>query len=568
MNSIEQQLISLLLDVGVSGNIALSKPPKPEMGDFAFACFGLAKEQGKTPNIVASELTNRIKSQELRIKVIEKVEAFGSYVNFFLNFKEVSQVILTDIAQQDFGTSTVGKGHRLMVEFAHPNTHKAFHIGHLRNIVTGESLVRILENVGYEVIRANYQGDVGMHIAKSLWGIEQLKDEYEQIKNKTLHERIAFLGRAYAHGGQSYEKNEVVQNEVKILNKKIYERDPEIQEVYQTTRAWSLKYFDHIYNRVGSHFNRFYFESEVYELGEKIVREFLGKGIFEESQGAIIFPGSKYRVHDRVFITSQGFPGYEAKEMGLGKLQFEEYHPEKILHVVGKEQTGYFQVVFKALEQTLPESTGKEKHMIYGWVHLKEGKMSSRTGNVVLGEWLLDEVKQEICETMQNSNLDNIEEIAEKVAIASVKYAFLKTGIDNDIAFDMKESVSTTGDSGPYLLYIVARISSILRKSGITVQIQEQANIPNEIDEAEKQLMLKLYEFSNITETAAMECDPSKVAHYLFDLAREFNHFYGVCPVLNAEESIRLFRLHLISLVKKVMQHGLYLLGVQTVEEM
>jgi len=563
MNIIKNEIKKLLHDVGVEGEIELSTPPQVDMGDLAFGCFGMAKKLGKNPVEVAKEIKQKFEIRNSKFEILDRVEVFGPYVNFYLNVQELAKIVLDSKKYK-----VESKNKRVIVEFAHPNTHKAFHIGHLRNITTGETLVRILEHVGYEVIRANYQGDVGMHIAKSLWGIEQLKDEYEQVKNKSLHERIAFLGKAYAHGGQAYENDKKVEEEVKDLNKKIYERDVSIQDVYKTTRAWSLEYFDHIYKRVGSRFDRFYFESEVYESGKKIVHEFLEKGVFEESQGAIIFPGSRYGLHDRVFITSQGFPGYEAKEMALGRLQFDEYHPDEILHVVGKEQTGYFQVVFKALEQTLPESKDKEQHVIYGWVRLKEGKMSARTGKVVLGEWLIDEVKKQILDMMSDRELSNKDEVAEKISIAAVKYSFLKTGVANDIAFDFEESVSTTGDSGPYLLYIVARIKSILRKQETRNNFQIISNFQFPISNIEKKLLLQVARFSEVALQAAENMDPSKIAQYLFSLAQDFNNFYHDCPVLQADGDVKSFRLSLIQTTEQVMTKGLYLLGIETVEEM
>jgi arginyl-tRNA synthetase len=358
-----------------------------------------------------------------------------------------------------------------MVEFAHPNTHKAFHIGHLRNITTGESLVRLLEATGHTVTRANYQGDVGMHIAKCLWAMMHLPEcNPDAVRGKEIHMRVEFLGKAYAAGSTRYETDESVKKETGEINKQIYAKDPAVYPLYQETRAWSLEYFEGIYKRVGTRYDRFYFESEFYEKGKAFVADGVKKGIFVESDGAIIFPGEKHGLHNRVFITKEGNATYEGKEIGLGRAQFDEYHPDLVMHVVGPEQAGYFQVLFAALARMFPDTEGKEYHKKYGWVKLKHGKMSSRTGQVVLGEWLLDEAKKSIYEILKQNKSEYTKEeqddIAEKGAIAAVKYAFLRVGTDQEIAFDLKESVSFDGDSGPYLLYSYARCKSVLKKGG------------------------------------------------------------------------------------------------------
>jgi len=264
--------------------------------------------------------------------------------------------------------------------------------------------------------------------------------------------------------------------------------------------------------------------------------------------------------------------------LGLAELQFKEYNPDVVYHVVAREQSDYFRVMFKALESTLPKSKAKEHHLVYGWVSLKEGKMSSRTGQVVLGEWLLDEVKNKVRDKVKDDLNLNRDEVAERVAIAAVKYAFLKTGIANDIQFDMKESISTSGDSGPYLLYIVARIKSILKKSAVPAGRQEIRSVgrqtKSEIDfkiqigPVEKQLLLQLAAFDEVAKKAAEERDPSKVAKYLFTLAQDFNNFYHECPVIQAEGQVKGFRMLLIEAVEVVMTKGLYLLGIETVEAM
>lgn len=562
---IKKQISAVLASAGVSGEIELSQPPKPEMGDFAFACFALAKTSGKNPAEAAQELAQTA-SVNLPEIIIE-VKAFGPYVNFFINSSVVAKLTLNAVREQGekYGAQNLGAGQKIAVEFSHPNTHKMFHIGHLRNIITGESIVRILENAGYEMHRINYQGDVGLHIAKSLWGIQQNLIGYENAKSLDIDGRVAFLGQSYALGGTKYEEDEAVKQAIIAINNQIYSRDPAIWEMYQTTRVWSLEYFDKIYNRVGTKFERLYFESEVYERGAELVREYVNKGVFKVSDGATIFAGSEHGLHDRVFINSQGFPTYEGKEVGLAELQFKEYNPDKIIHITGQEQAEYFKVVFAAIAQVFSYTAGKEQHLTYGWVRLKQGKMSSRTGQVVLGEWLLDEVEKSIAEVMIASEIDNKEEVIKRVGIAAVKYSMLKIGVTNELVFDFDESVSITGNSGPYLLYTIARINSIIKKIGV---VPASDLIPAVLQPAEKKLVLALAEFPEATKRAAVNFDPSQIGQYLFDLAQTFSTFYHDCPVSGTEPAIQAFRLELITAVAAIQTRGLKLLGIETVEKM
>lgn len=456
----------------------------------------------------------------------------------------------------------------VMVEFAHPNTHKAFHIGHLRNITTGECMVRLLEAVGYRVIRANYQGDVGLHIAKCLYGIQKTGTDVATLEQEPLARRIEAIGNAYVAGSAAYEDGSG-KTDIERINKQIYAKDPSIYPIYQTTRAWSLEYFDTIYKRVGSHFDRLYFESETYASGKQLVEDGVNQGIFVKDQGAVIFPGEKFHLHNRVFITGDGNPTYEAKDMGLAKLQFGEYHPQRVIHCVGSEQIGYFQVIIEALAQLMPETRGKEQHLVYGWVRLREGKMSSRTGQVILGEWLIDNVKQEIKNILHHNDTNYSEseqnDIAEACAIAAVKYSFLKVGTTQDIAFDIKESVNINGDSGPYLLYAYTRCTSILRKAG---DMPHETAQSVSLQPEERNLARQLLFFDDVVVEAAEKYAPNLICTYLFSLAQVFNQFYAACPILEGPEERRAGRLELVAAVSTVLKRGLSLLGIPTIEKM
>lgn len=569
---LKQAMEEMLRAAGVMGKIELTVPPKSDMGDFAFPCFAFAKDAKKNPTETAKELAAVLAAQPSGL--VQEVKAFGPYVNFFLNGTVVAERVLGSIFEKGdvYGQGDSGQAKKVLVEYGCPNPLKAFHLGHLRNLISGESVARVLENAGYAVKRVNYQGDVGMHVAKTLWAIDELRNEFESIGLKPLPERIAFLGRAYAHGATAFESDESAQKAIAVYNEKVYDRDASIAEVYQTTRQWSLDYFESIYKKLGTTYDQLYFESGMYERGVTLVKEFLAKGVFAEGEGgAIIFPGSQFGLHDRVFINGKGYPTYEAKEVALAERHFADHEPDQVIHVVGKEQTEYFKVVIKAIEAVVPASQGKEHHLVGGYLQLKgEQKMSSRKGNVVTGDDLLSEVEDRVWQIMSKEGsveMDKtVHETLKKVSAAALKYTMLKSGVSDDIAFDMERSVSTEGDSGPYLLYIVARIHSILRKAEMT---RAGLTLPHTaVEPAEKRLLVTLAAYPDMAALAADTLDPSHVAQYLFDLAQRFNTFYHECPVLSAAPDVQAFRLSLIQAVERVMTSGLGLLGIETVEAM
>lgn len=515
-----------------------------------------AKKEGVNPRKLAAKYKEKLeKDQELSI-YFEKIEVAGpGFINFYLNRDFVAKEVFDGLKQSlAYGNSDSLKGKKIVYEYAHPNTHKAFHIGHLRNITTGEALSRLTQSQGAEVARVNYQGDVGLHIAKALWGI--LDTGFADPGD--IHARAEYLGKTYAHGATKYEEDESVKSEIDKINVKIYDKsDKEINKLYKETRQWSLDYFSSIYDRVYTSFDRLYFESECAESGKEIALKALKDGIFKESEGAVIFPGSEYGLHDRVFVTGKGVPTYEGKDLGLAKLQFAEQNPDLLIHTVGPEQKEYFKVIFKALEMIMPETKGREMHVPYGWVRLKEGKMSSRTGNVVLGEWLLDEAKSSI-----KKSFDTDDDAAETIAVAAVKYSFLRNSLAQDIAFDIKESISLEGNSGPYLQYTYARCKSVLRKAGYELGTIDTKRI----NEAEMPIIKSVAGFADTIEASALNYSPNTICNYLFDLAQKYNGFYNTNKIIGSDnEAERLFVTYAVS---HVIKNGLKLLGIKTLERM
>ena len=504
--------------------------------------------------------------------------------------------------------SRANSAKRIMVEFADPNPFKEFHIGHLRNITLGESYCRLLEAAGHDVRRVNYQGDVGMHVAKALYGLLQNPKRKVQISNTiTAQEKAKALGHAYALGATMFEEDEKAKSEMIQLNKKIYSQDSTILDLWKEGRQWSLEYFDTVYGRLGTKFERFYFESEVAPLGVKIVQEHVTDGVFEKSDGAFIFRGESVGLHTRVFVSKEGYATYEAKDLALAPLKYSEWPYDLSIIMTGNEQSEYFKVMLAALAQISPDLVTKTRHMPFGMVNLKEGKMSSRTGNVIVANWLIDQAKEKIQAIVQKSeskySKEDQEEITEKAAIAAVKYSMLKVTSISDISFDLEASVSFEGDSGPYLQYTYARCRSVLRKAqdaGVNDVNASMASVQDNdarthgrndasLNPEERSLARLLAQFPDVVADAAANFAPNSLCTYLFRLAQAFNVFYAKHTILGgaekpsaishqpsanqkaesgkltAESSLRLA---LTAATARVIKNGLYLLGIDTLEQM
>ena len=552
---IKQQVQEALSKALGAKEITLLTPKDTSFGDYAVNVHQLVGEDKKADGAF---LVKKLQENEL----FEKVELKGSFINLF-----VSQKILLDklgylLKNPDsYGATHLLTDQKIMVEFAHPNTHKIFHIGHLRNISIGESLSRILTKNGAQVIRANYQGDVGLHIAKSLYGIMQTPGGIETVKEAPLDEKVAFLGKTYAEGNKAYEEDSVAKEKVHKINEQIYARDPEIQSLLETTRQWSLDYFDEIYKRVGTKFDRLYFESEVSEQGLEIAKKALESGILTTNDGAVILDGEKHGVDTRVFINSLGLPTYEAKELGLAELEFSEHGSlDRNIHVVGPEQKSFFKTTFKTQELLDPKKyQGKQFHYAYGFVDLKDGKMSSRQGNVLSGAWLLNEARKRVVDAF---SVDK--NTAEVITIGAVKYGFLKVDAVKNISFDIKESISIKGNSGPYLQYAYARTQSLLQNGNWTTA---SAKFTSDINAEELALLRAFPRFAETVEEAGKSYSPHVIATYLYDLAQKFSAFYEKQQILQAEAKSRDFRLALSAATGQIIKNGLYLLGVEVLEK-
>ena len=440
------------------------------------------------------------------------------------------------------------------MDYTDPNPFKEFHIGHLMANAVGESLSRIFEFEGAKIKRVCYQGDVGMHVAKAIWG--KMADDKKS------------WGEAYAFGSKSFEENEGLKKEIIELNKKIFEKsDSKINKLYDQGKELSLRHFDEIYKKLGTKFDYFIFESQVMDIGKKIVEGGLKEGIFEKGDnGAIIFKGEKYGLHTRVFINSEGLPTYEAKDLGLAEVKYKKYKYDKSVVVTANEQSDYFKVMLCALNQVNPKLAQKTGHISHGMLRLAEGKMSSRTGKIITGESLIEKVEELVKEKIKDRELPGKEknEIIEIVAVGAIKYSILKQSIGSDIIYDFDKSISFEGDSGPYLQYSYTRAESVLRKAKQENIKPSFKKIPNQISELEK----LIYHFPEIVFKSQASYEPHFLVLFLTELAGTFNSYYAKNKIADKADEYSPYKVALTKAFTVVMKNGLWMLGIKTLEKM
>ena len=439
---------------------------------------------------VAMTLTRELKKnpREIATAIAERMPEFAAEVAGpgFLNFKLSDAYFLAKM--QDFATDfdkniscDEYSGKTVVCEFSDPNPFKVLHVGHLYTSIVGDAISRLFEYAGAKVIRANFGGDVGLHVGKTIWALEKSGMEDFTIED---------VAAKYVEGTRAYDDDETAHAEITALNKEIYEinknnlHDSHVAEIYWKGREMSYEYFKDFYARIGLKFDKFYPESTVAQLGLETVKKQLEAGVYEMSDGAVVFRGENYKLHTRVFINKEGVPTYESKDVGLIFTKWNDWHFDKSVVITANEQLDYMKVVLKSIEQYAPDLVAKTSHLTHGIVKLPGSvKMSSRKGNFLRAIDVLDIVSEELKEGYNSEDFT--------VALGAVKYAFLKYRMGGDIIFDPKESVKMTGNSGPYLQYSCVRAKKILEKvSG------EAANIEGYVvNEHEKALMKKIIEY-------------------------------------------------------------------------
>lgn len=533
----------------------LEHPADLAHGDWATnVALAAAKAAKKNPKALAEELVEKLGT----IEGVEKMEVAGpGFINFYLSRKLFATSVADVVAVgPEWGKNAVLKGKRVMYEYTDPNPFKVFHIGHLMSNTVGESLARLTEYSGAQVVRANYQGDIGPHVAKCLWGV---------MKKGSDPNDIAALAEAYVAGSAAYDEDEKAKAEIDDINKKLYANDESLKLIYDAGRAASLAHFEELYALLGTKFDHYFFESEMGPVGLDVVKGGLEKKVFEESDGAVVYKGEKVGLHTRVFITKAGTPTYETKELGLDKTKFEREKLDHSVIVTANEQDGFFKVVLAAMAEVLPDVAAKTKHISHGMMVLTSGKMSSRKGNVITGESLIHDMRDAALAKMSERELgDEKQAIADAVAVAAIKFEVLKQGTGRNIVFDPEQSLSFEGDSGPYLQYAHTRALSVLAKAKEEKIAPSPSMAPDKITDLER----VLYRFPEVVMRATEEYEPHYVTTYLTELSGMFNSWYAKEKIVDSHDPHSPYKVALTQAFATTMKNGLWLLGIQAPDKM
>jgi arginyl-tRNA synthetase len=529
--------------------------PDNEFGDLSCnVALKLASKVHAAPMQIAEQLVGALKP-ELADLVSDITATTPGFINFIFNNKTLVKMI-------DLPLSETFSSKQVVAEYSDPNPFKALHAGHLYTSVVGDAIANLVEAAGGEVHRVNFGGDVGLHVAKNMWAIIRAFDGENPDKLADIEpdSRADWLSARYIEGNQAYESDETAKAEIVAINKRVYEvvntgdHDSGFAKIYWTGREWSYDYFNNFYEKIGSHFEKYYPESETAPIGLAAVREHM-PDVYSESQGAVIFDGEKYGLHSRVFINSAGLPTYEAKDVGLIIKKWQDYHFDTSIIITANEIDEYMKVVLKSVEQFMPEPVKNTVHLTHGLVKLTGGvKMSSRTGNVVSAYGVIEAANQAAEELKVESS--------PIIIMGAIKYALLKSRVGGDIVYDPKESVSMEGNSGPYLQYSHARARSILGDEPVSPELPADSDL----DRFERALVSKLGQYPEVFKRAVDEFMPHHICTYLYELAQCFNRFYENDHVKgDPREQLRL------SLVLKYadrLKQGLKLLGIDSPDKM
>ena len=492
-------------------------PPNPEFGDLSMPCFDIAsayakasadkKKIGKTATETASWLVGRVEANEFFVSV----KAIGPYLNFILNKNYLTENVIKEInkEKEKYGENKSGKNKKVMIEYSNANTHKEYHVGHLRNICYGDAVNKILSANGHKSIPVSYINDFGIHVAKTLWYYEKFSDSTKKIA-KNWKDRGYFLGKQYLLATKKLEEDESLKQFVSFMMKRIESRKGPEYKLWQETREWSIKYMDEIYKELGVKFDHIFYESEVMKKGLNLTAELYEKRILEKSEGAIIADLNKYNLGILVFMRSDGTALYPVADLALAEEKFKKYKLDESIYVVDIRQGQYFKQLFKILE--LMGHKKKNIHLCYDFVKLPTGMMSSRTGNVITYEDLREEVTKKAVQETKKRHKDwsekKIEQIAEKIVNGAIKFEMIKVSANQVITFDINKALQFSGYTSAYLQYTYARIQSINKKARkppyIKISEDKQESKKTNIDfdnlteKKENELIMKLAKYPDV----------------------------------------------------------------------
>lgn len=553
----ERNLAEIIQELfGLSVDVSLTRP-EPQFGDFATnVALQLAKPLGRSPREIAEEIAEQLQKDEEFTEV--SVAGPG-----FINIRLSDAALIRQVYARP---EKPYENQKIVFEYSCPNAFKELHTGHLYQTIFGDIASKLMLVGGADLQRTSFGGDVGLHVAKCLWGMRAELGSEDPAKlddiSDDVFERARWISQCYVRGAKAYEDDEATKVDIDQLNVTIYgfhEKDDHqspLAKIYWTTRQWSFDYFEAFYAMLQVDSPRYYPESQTAPIGMKVVKEQLEKGNLKESDGAIIFEGDESKhLHTRVFVTSKGLPTYETKDIGVIWLEKEDYDFEHRYLLTGNDQKEYMRVVYAAAEVFRPELVGTMTHMANGTVRFGDGtKMSSRLGNVSRAADVIDAVREKVAELVSDESLH------EAVSLGAVKYAFAKYKLGGDINFNLDETVSLQGNSGPYIQYAHARARRILEKSSA------EFAMPRELFEEDRALVRKLGEYSDVVNLAVAQLEPHHICNYLFELAQEFNRYYEKNRVVGDEKEAH--RASLVALYADILKAGLTVLGIEAPDTM
>lgn len=541
---------------------AVETPPEQKLGDLAFPCFVLARSLKKAPPLIAQELAEKFTADEN----ITKAEAVGGYLNFFYNREKFTADVIRSVAAagETYGSSDMGAGKTVLVEFSSPNIAKPFHIGHLYSTAVGNSVERIYKHLGYTTVKINHLGDWGTQFGK-------LISAYKRWGDKSVIEQdpINELLKIYVKFHEEAEKAPELEDEAREYFKLLEEGDPETTALWQYFRDVSLLEFNRVYKRLDVSFDSYAGESFYSDKMDEVVQILSEKNLLTESEGAQVVMLDEQDIPPCIILKSDGATIYATRDLAAALYRHRTYDFHKNIYVVGLPQALHFKQIFSVLDKAGYDWAKDCVHVGFGLVKFPDKKLSTRHGDVVFLEDVLNESVQKTLEIITNNNpdLENKEEVAEKVGIGAVLYTFLHNSREKDIVFSWDSMLDFEGESAPYVQYTYARGRSILRRCDLDYTDAEFAGV---VSDDEYALITQINAFGDAVKDAAAKNEPFYINRYVTGLARSFNKFYNSYPILKADvpEDVKKARLAIVDAATQVIRTALSLLGIQTVESM
>ena len=541
----------------------LEIPPEEKMGDYALPCFALAKKMHKNPALIAQDLMNLLDAQKEKLG-IDKVQNVGAYCNIYLDRALYASKCLQGLKEDNLGVSQIGKGKTVCMDYSSPNIAKNFHVGHLRTTVIGNSLYKIYEKLGYQVVRINHLGDWGTQFGKLIVAYK-LWSSPAQVEAGGIEELL----HIYVKFNEEAEHDPKLMEDAREWFVKMEQNDPEAIEIWKWFKEISMVEFERVYDLLGMSFDSYLGESFYRDQVPALVEELEEKRLLVESQGAKVIDLSEYNMPPCLITKSDGGSIYHSRDIAAVLYRKKTYNFDKCLYVTGLEQSLHFKQVFKAIEVMGYDWADGLIHIPYGLVSLDGAKLSTRSGNIIYAEDILKESIERASAAIQEKNpeLKDKEDTAKMVGVGAIIFHDLFNQRIKNVDFSWKDVLSFEGTTGPYAQYTYARAKSILRKAAdMTGETEIDYHVLT--DDVTYSLLKVLSGYEEAVLNAAEKYEPSIVARYVIALAAAFNKFYHECPILQAEEKTKQARLSVTNFVQQVLKDACGLLGMECPEEM